>query len=417
MFSFRRSADHSPRFGAREILKFIGPGFLVTVGFIDPGNWASNIAAGSEFGYALLWMVTLSTIMLIMLQHNAAHLGIATGLCLSEAATRHFPPWINTVFLGSSVLAAISTALAELLGAAIGLHMLFGLPLVVGAAATALLVGGMLLTNSYKKVERWIIGFVSLIGLAFLFELSLVRLDWGSAAQSWVVPSVPQGALPIVMSVMGAVVMPHNIFLHSEIIQSRQWNLESDDIIHRQLRYEFFDTLIAMIVGWAINSAMILVAASVFFSNGITVTELPQAQATLKPLLGNAAAIVFALALLLAGVASSLTASMAGGTIYAGIFGEPFDHADSHSRTGIVITLGGAVAVIVFIKDTFQGLIWSQIALSIQLPITVFGLIFLTSSRTVMGRFANSFRDKAILWIIAFIVTALNSALLVQLLF
>lgn len=417
MFSFRRSADHSPRFGAREILKFIGPGFLVTVGFIDPGNWASNIAAGSEFGYALLWMVTLSTIMLIMLQHNAAHLGIATGLCLSEAATRHFPPWINTVFLGSSVLAAISTALAELLGAAIGLHMLFGLPLVVGAAGTALLVGGMLLTNSYKKVERWIIGFVSLIGLAFLFELSLVRLDWGSAAQSWVVPSVPQGALPIVMSVMGAVVMPHNIFLHSEIIQSRQWNLESDDIIHRQLRYEFFDTLIAMIVGWAINSAMILVAASVFFSNGITVTELPQAQATLKPLLGNAAAIVFALALLLAGVASSLTASMAGGTIYAGIFGEPFDHADSHSRTGIVITLGGAVAVIVFIKDTFQGLIWSQIALSIQLPITVFGLIFLTSSRTVMGRFANSFRDKAILWIIAFIVTALNSALLVQLLF
>jgi manganese transport protein len=417
VFSFRRSADHSPRFGAREILKFIGPGFLVTVGFIDPGNWASNIAAGSEFGYALLWMVTLSTIMLIMLQHNAAHLGIATGLCLSEAATRHFPPWINTVFLGSSVLAAISTALAELLGAAIGLHMLFGLPLVVGAAATALLVGGMLLTNSYKKVERWIIGFVSLIGLAFLFELSLVRLDWGSAAQSWVVPSVPQGALPIVMSVMGAVVMPHNIFLHSEIIQSRQWNLESDDIIHRQLRYEFFDTLIAMIVGWAINSAMILVAASVFFSNGITVTELPQAQATLKPLLGNAAAIVFALALLLAGVASSLTASMAGGTIYAGIFGEPFDHADSHSRTGIVITLGGAVAVIVFIKDTFQGLIWSQIALSIQLPITVFGLIFLTSSRTVMGRFANSFRDKAILWIIAFIVTALNSALLVQLLF
>ncbi len=417
MFSFRRSADHSPRFGAREILKFIGPGFLVTVGFIDPGNWASNIAAGSEFGYALLWMVTLSTIMLIMLQHNAAHLGIATGLCLSEAATRHFPPWINTVFLGSSVLAAISTALAELLGAAIGLHMLFGLPLVVGAAGTALLVAGMILTNSYKKVERWIIGFVSLIGLAFLFELSLVRLDWGSAAQSWVVPSVPQGALPIVMSVMGAVVMPHNIFLHSEIIQSRQWNLESDDIIHRQLRYEFFDTLIAMIVGWAINSAMILVAASVFFSNGITVTELPQAQTTLKPLLGDAAAIVFALALLLAGVASSLTASMAGGTIYAGIFGEPFDHTDSHSRTGIVVTLGGAVAVIVFIKDTFQGLIWSQIALSIQLPVTVFGLIFLTSSRAVMGRFVNSLRDKVILWIIAFIVAALNISLLVQLLF
>lgn len=417
MFSFRRSADHSPRFGAREILKFIGPGFLVTVGFIDPGNWASNIAAGSGFGYSLLWMVTLSTIMLIILQHNAAHLGIATGLCLSEAATKHFPRWVNIVFLGSSVLAAVSTALAELLGAAIGLNMLFGIPLVIGATGTAVLVGSMILTNSYKKVERWIIAFVSLIGLAFLFELSLVRLDWGTALHAWGVPSIPPGALPIVMSVMGAVVMPHNIFLHSEVIQSRQWNRESDDVIRRQLRYEFLDTLIAMIVGWAINSAMILVAAAVFFSSEVNVTELSQAQATLKPLLGNAASTIFAFALLLAGIASSLTASMAGGSIYAGIFGEPFDHADSHSRTGIVITLGGALAVILFISNTFQGLIWSQIALSIQLPITIFGLIMLTSSRSVMGKFANTAKDKAFLWIIACIVSALNIVLLVQLLF
>ncbi|HMK44414.1 MAG TPA: Nramp family divalent metal transporter [Dissulfurispiraceae bacterium] len=417
MSIFRPSPAHKPRLGARDILRYIGPGFLVTVGFIDPGNWAANIAAGSEYGYSLLWMVTLSTIMLIMLQHNAAHLGIATGLCLAEAATRFLPKWTNTLFLGSSVLAAVATALAELLGAAIGLNMLFGMPLIVGAALTAVFVSAMIFTNSYRKVERWIIGFVSLIGLAFLFELSLVKIDWGIAVVSWGVPAIPQGALPIVMSVMGAVVMPHNIFLHSEVIQSRQWNLESDDVIEKQLRCEFIDTLLAMLVGWAINSAMILVAASVFFANNMHVNDLPVAQATLKPLLGDAASVVFASALILAGISSSLTASMAGGSIYAGCFGEPFDHTDSHSRTGIIITLGGALAAVFFIKDTFQGLIWSQIALSMQLPVTVFGLIFLTSSERVMGRFANSLKDKAILWVIALVVTGLNATLLIQLLF
>ncbi|MGC2061547.1 MAG: Nramp family divalent metal transporter [Thermodesulfovibrionales bacterium] len=407
---------HSPRLGAFEILKYIGPGFLVTVGFIDPGNWAANMAAGSQYGYALLWMVTLSTLMLIILQHNAAHLGIVTGLCLSEASTKFMQKRVSRFLLATAVVAAVSTALAEILGAAIGLNMLTGLPLVPGAILTVIFVIFMLFSNSYKRLERWIIGFVSLIGLAFLFELSLVHLDWPHAAAGWVMPSFPSGSLPVIMSVLGAVVMPHNIFLHSEIIQSRQWNLEGEDAIKRQMKYEFADTLFAMAAGWAINSAMILVAAAVFFSKGITVTDLSQAQETLRPLLGNSAATVFALALLFAGISSSVTAAMAGGSIFAGIFREPFDLQDSHSRTGILITLLGGLVVLFFLVDPFTGLIWSQILLSVQLPLTIFGLISLTSSARVMGKHANTRNEKISLWTVAAVVSVLNLLLLVQIL-
>jgi manganese transport protein len=170
--------------------------------------------------------------------------------------------------------------------------------------------------------------------------------------------------------------MPHNLFLHSEIIQSRQWNLEKDEVINKQLTYEFLDTIVAMLAGWAINSAMILVAASVFYANHVEVTELSMAQETLKPLLGGAASIVFAVALLCAGFSSSITAAMAGGSIFAGIFEEPFDIRDNHSRTGIIITLLGALVIILFLKDPFKGLIWSQIILSIQLPLTIFTSYF-----------------------------------------
>jgi len=406
---------HAPKLGGLDILKYIGPGFLVTVGFIDPGNWASNVAAGSGYGYSLLWMVTLSTLMLIILQHTAAHLGIATGLCLSEASAKYLGKWISRLFLLTAVLASVSTALAEILGAAIGLNMLVGLPITVGAILSALLAAYMLLSRSYRRLEKWIIAFVSLIGLSFLFELTLVKVGWNEALMSWVIPSVPSGSLPIVMSVLGAVVMPHNIFLHSEIIQSRQWNLEGDEVIRKQLKYEFTDTLFAMTVGWAINSAMIIVAASVFHANGITVGELPQAQTTLKPLLGDAAASVFALALILAGFSSSITAAMAGGSIFAGAFQEPFDPADSHSRMGVVVTLLGALVIIFFVQNPFKAMIWSQIILSIQLPFTIFALIYLTSSSKVMGKFSNPVSHKIFLWLTALIVTFLNVMLLVQL--
>jgi manganese transport protein len=407
---------HAPAFGGLDILKFIGPGFLVTVGFIDPGNWAANVAAGSQYGYALLWIVTLSTLMLIVLQHNAAHLGIVTGLCLAESSSRYFPRGASRLFLGSAMVAAVATAMAEVLGAAIGLNMLFGIPINVGALLTSLLAGYLLFSNGYRRLEKWIIAFVSLIGFSFLFELSLIHIGWGNALRGWSIPSVPKGALPIVMSVLGAVVMPHNLFLHSEIIQSRQWNKQGEEVIDKRLKYEFADTILAMVIGWAINSALIIVAAEVFYSRGTIVTDLAQANITLRPLLGNAAHIVFGAALVMAGFSSSVTAAMAGGSIMAGMFGEPFDISDNHSRSGAGITFGLAILVVFILRDSFSGLIWSQIILAIQLPWTIFSQILLTSSTRVMGRHSNSFTDNFLLWSIAAIVSFLNIMLAVEML-
>ena len=406
--------DHNPKQKALNFLKYIGPGLLVTVGFIDPGNWASNLSAGSDFGYTLLWMVTLSTIMLIVLQHNAAHLGIVTGNCLSEASTSILKPRLNKVVLGSAVIAAVSTALAELLGGAIALNMLFGLPIKLGTVLVLCLILWILYTNSYKKLEKWIIGFVSLIGISFIFELSLVNIEWGKAMVSWIKPTFPKGSLPIIMSVLGAVVMPHNLFLHSEVIQSRQWNLEDESVIKKQLKYEFMDTFFSMIVGWAINSAMIIIAATTFFAEKVQVTQLSQAQQMLTPLLGNTASVIFAIALLFAGISSSVTAGMAGGSIYAGMFGKNYNIDDKHTKLGIGITLVGAAIVTFFITDPFKGLIYSQMLLSIQLPITIFLQIYLTSSKKVMGKYANTLLNKITLWIIALIVTGLNIMLLLS---
>ncbi len=404
--------DHQRYLGGLDFLKYIGPGLLVTVGFIDPGNWASNFAAGSEFGYTLLWVVTLSTVMLIVLQHNVAHLGIVTGLCLSEAATRYAPRWVSRPILGSAVLASISTSLAEILGGAIALEMLLNIPIAWGAVLTTILVVIMLFTNSYKRIERGIIAFVSVIGLSFLYELFLVDIDWSLAARSWVVPDIPQGSMLIIMSVLGAVVMPHNLFLHSEVVQSREYNKQDDASIRKLLKYEFYDTLFSMGVGWAINSAMILLAAATFFVHRTPVEELQQAKSLLDPLLGSQAGVIFALALLMAGISSTVTSGMAAGSIFAGMFSESYHIKDIHSRVGVLLSLGVALVLILFIENPFQGLIISQMMLSIQLPFTVFLQVGLTSSRRVMGQYANSRWSSFVLYAIATIVSVLNIMLL-----
>jgi len=420
MFNFLKNIDrkdYKAIYGALDIFKYIGPGLLVTVGFIDPGNWASNLAAGSNYGYALLWVVTMSTIMLIILQHNVAHLGIATGLCLSEATTIYIKKPYSQILLSTAMLASIATSLAEILGAAIALNMLFQIPLKAAAVLSTLFVIIMVLTNSYKIIEKWIIAFVSVIGLSFLYELSLIVIDWNTAISNSVIPSFPNGSIILIMSVLGAVVMPHNLFLHSEIIQSRQWNLKEEKIIKKQLNYEYLDTILSMVVGWAINSAMIILAAATFYKSGTQVTELQQAKSLLDPLLGKNAAVVFAVALLFSGIASTITSAMAAGTIFAGLYKEPYDIKDNHSRLGVLISLGTALIIIFLISNPFNGLIFSQMCLSIQLPFTIFSQVYLTSSYKVMGKYKNSNFLKIVLYIIGIIVTLLNLALFINVFF
>ena len=415
IFKDLQRKDHKRYLGGLDVFRYIGPGLLVTVGFIDPGNWASNFAAGSEFGYSLLWVVNA----LYRHADNPANTtwrtwASVTGLCLSEAATQYTPKWVSRPILGTAVLASISTSLAEILGGAIALQMLLDIPIIWGSVLTTVFVSIMLFTNSYKKIERVIIAFVSVIGLSFIYELFLVRIDWPVAVQGWVTPSFPQGSMLIIMSVLGAVVMPHNLFLHSEVIQSHEYNKQDDASIRRVLKYELFDTLFSMIVGWAINSAMILLAAATFFKGGIQVEELQQAKSLLDPLLGSSAGVVFALALLMAGISSTITSGMAAGSIFAGIFGESYHIRDSHSQVGVILSLGIALLLICFIGDPFKGLLISQMILSIQLPFTVFLQVSLTSSRKVMGQYVNSKWSTFVLYTIAAIVTVLNIMLLIS---
>ncbi len=401
-----------PAEGLWNPLQYLGPGLLVTVGFIDPGNWASNLAAGARFGYQLLWVVTLSTLMLMILQHNAAHLGIVSGLCLSESATRHLPAWVSRPALGTAVAAAMATAFAEIMGGAIALEMLFHIPQRLGAVLTALVACALLFWNSYRRIEKLIIGFVSLIGLGFLFELFLAGIHWPRALAGWLSPGLPRGSMVMIMSVLGAVVMPHNLFLHSEFIQSRRWSAQGDEAIRSHLRFELFDTLFGMVSGWAINSAMILLAAATFFQQGVPVDSLEQSEVMLRPILGSGAALVFALALLCSGLASSITAGMAGGSIFAGIFGRAYDIEDRLSRAGIALTLVPATLAAFFTTGSLGALVWSQVLLSIQLPVTIILQIGMTSSPKVMGRYANPRLGKALLWTVAGVVIGLNLLLL-----
>ena len=398
---------------AFEFLKYIGPGFLVTMGFIDPGNWATNIAAGSTFGFPIIWTVTLGTIFLIVLQHNSAHLGIATGLCLSEASTKYMSPLKSRFVLGTAMLASAATVFAEILGCGIALQMLTGLPIPVGSTLSAGLIVWMLLSNSYRKIEKWIIGFVSLIGVAFVFELCLVQFDVAHVLVSAFVPEIPKGSMLFIIGIIGAVVMPHNLFLHSEIIQSRQIADESDEVKEKWMKNEFKDTIFSMSVGWAINIAIIIIAATVFFANNIVVNELADSANILAPILGQHGALVFALALLLSGIASSVTTGMAGGSIFTGIFGESYDIKDPHTKAGILATVLPAAILVFFVASPLKALIYSQVFLSFQLPITILTLLYLTSSEKVMGKYRNRSALKWLLYAIAGVIIVLNGYLVV----
>ena len=354
LFTVHQNGKHQ----VSEVFKYIGLGIIVTVGFIDPGNWAANLAAGASYGYELLWVVTLSTIMLILLQHNVAHLGIVRGQCLSECAYEFLPPYVSRFVLSTAGMAAAATA------------------------------------------------------LAYLVEVNMVNVDWAAAGIGWVDPKVPNESMLVILSILGAVIMPHNLFLHSEIIQSRQFNTQDPSVMKRQLRYEFLDTLLSMGIGWMINSAMILLAAAVFFAHGIEVTELEQAEELLRPLIGPAAGTIFAIALLFAGFASSATAGMGGGSIFAGMFGESYDMKDFHTRLGLALTYIPALLLIVFVTDSFQALLISQMFLSLQLPITIFLQLYMTSSRKVMGQYANHKYTNVLLWGIGIVVTVMNIYLL-----
>jgi manganese transport protein len=399
------------RFPLKTLLSFMGPGFLVTVGFIDPGNWATNIEGGSKFGYELLWVITISTIMLIVIQKMAAKLGIATGKSLAVNIRERFSAPVSALLGLTIVLACVATDMAELLGGAIGFNLLFGMPLWLGALVTVLLEVFLIVSQRYHRIEVIIMGFLGIIGLCYLVEILIVKPDWAVLVPSMVIPSVNRSSIYVAMAILGAVVMPHNIFLHSNVIHSRKWGISEGEKMSL-LHYEKVDTLSAMLLGWVVNSAMIIVAAAVFSRHHVVVDSIEQASAILKPLAGPLAGFLFAVALVFAGVGSSVTSSMAEVNVITGFLGRPEDPRTLLYRISVFVTAIPSFMVILLAMDTFRILIFSQVVLSIQLPFTLVPLLILCRDRNLMGRLRSSQPEFAAAVVISGVIIVLNIYLL-----
>lgn len=393
------------------LLRFLGPGFLVTVGFIDPGNWATNIAGGSEFGYDLLWVITLSTLMLILIQNMSAKVGIATGMSLAANIRERFPKALSALIGITIVLACIATDVAELLGGAIGFRLLFRVPLWIGALITVILEVFFIVTQRYHKLEKYILSFLGIISICYLIEIFIVNPEWGKIAAAIVIPKISQSNIYIAMGILGAVVMPHNIFLHSNVIHSRNWG-KTDEEKLKLLHYEKLDTILAMILGWAVNSSMIIVAAAVFFKNGVVVDSIQQASDTLKPLAGNLAGLLFAIALVFAGVSSSITSSMAEVNVITAFLGKPEDPKTTLYKIATFITALPSFFIILMGFDPFKILIFSQVILSLQLPFTLIPLLILCKNEKAMGKLKSSNTEFILAMVVSAVVIFLNIYLL-----
>ncbi len=395
----------------KKLLGFLGPGFLVTVGFIDPGNWATNIEGGARFGYELLWVITLSTLILIVIQHMAARLGIATGKSLAVNIRDHFPAPVSS-FLGFTIVAAcVATDVAELVGGGIGFSLLFGMPLWAGALLTVVLEVFLVVSQRYHRIETIIVGFLGIIALCYLAELWIVRPAWHEVLPATVTPVLGRESIYVAIAILGAVVMPHNVFLHSNVIHSRKWGM-TDDEKKELLRYEKADTLFAMTLGWVVNSAMIVVAAAVFHQHGVRVESIEQASATLRPLAGPLAGLLFAIALVFAGVGSSITSSMAEANVITGFLGKPEDPESLLWRVSVFLTAIPSFIIILFNVDTYKILIFSQVVLSLQLPFTLLPLLVLCRREKVMGVFRSRGVEFVAAVLITMVVVALNLYLL-----
>ncbi len=400
----------------KYLLRFLGPGFLITIGFIDPGNWATNMSGGSDFRYDLLWVITLSTLMLILIQNMSARIGIVTGKSLGVNIHENYSKPVSA-FLGITIVTACAaTDVAELLGGAIGFNLLFGFPLWLGALLTVLLETFFIISQRYHNLEKIIIGFLGIIALAYFIELFIIKPDWTAVLPAMVVPKINGASIYIAMGILGAVVMPHNIFLHSNVILSRKWGTTMEEK-KKSLKYEKIDTAVAMGVGWAVNSAMIIVAAAVFFKYGIHIESLQQASETLKPLAGRFAGFLFAIALLATGISSSTTSSMAEVNVITAFLGKPEDSSTLLYKVSTFITAIPSFIIILLKVDTFKILIFSQVVLSIQLPFTLIPLLMLCRKKDLMGDLRSNNREFILAILVSAIIIALNVFLLYSTLF
>ncbi len=425
-----------------QMWTYFGPAFVASVAYIDPGNFATNILGGTQFGYRLLWVLLWSNAMAILIQYLSAKLGIVTGLTLPQNCRKHFSRATTLTLWAAAEIAAIATDLAEFLGAAIGLDLLFGpwfyahgwtpkATLLLAALVSTVLVFAILALDlaGHLWLERGIIGLVACIGLCYGFEVFLVHPDWHQALLATLVPSLDRssaqnfhGSIYAAVGMLGATVMPHVIYLHSALVQPRLKELTGENraalassrprrfILRRFLHYEFLDVFLAMNGAWLINSAMILMSAVAFVHASNLQPTIQDAYHTLGPLFGRSAAVVFAVALLCSGLSSSTVGVMAGQVIIEGFLDIKFPIFLRR-----LITIVPAIAVIAIGLDPLRILVLSQVVLSFALPFALIPLLILTSRASVMETFASAPRTRLAGWTVVTVVVALNAILLAQL--
>jgi manganese transport protein len=390
---------------------FAGPAVVASIAYIDPGNFATNIQAGAKYGYSLLWVVLAANLIAMLFQALSAKLGIVTGKNLAELSRAYFPQPIPILMWIASEIAAMATDLAEFLGGSIGLSLLFGMSLLSGMAATAIITYAILMFGGsrFRRIELSIGAFVAIIGICYLIELLIVPVDWGATGRGLITPQIADtDALMIAVGIVGATVMPHAIYLHSALTQSRTM-LFSDEERERVLRFSNREVVAALFVAGGINIAMVIMAAAAFNSGHSDVAEIETAYHTLSPLLGAGAATAFLISLLASGISSSVVGTMAGQIILQG-----FVRRRMPIWVRRLVTMAPAFVVVAMGVGATKALVVSQVILSLALPVPMIALIILSSDRLIMGRFANGWLTRVFATASASVVLLLNAVLLYE---
>ena len=404
--------------GWRRILSFFGPAYLVSVGYMDPGNWATDLAGGSQFGYKLIWVLLMSNLMALLLQSLSARLGIVRGRDLAQANRETYPKYINYALYGLAEIAIAATDLAEILGMAIGIQLLTGLPLVWGVLITVLDTFLFLLLQrlGMRKMEAFIIAMVAIIGLSFLIEIILAKPDLGEVVKGFV-PHIPNNtALYIAIGIIGATVMPHNLYLHSALVQTRK--IKRDDKgIKRALKLNFIDSAIALNLAFFVNAAILVLAATVFFKTGRTdVAEIKKAHELLAPMLGTSLApILFAVALIASGQSSTITGTLAGQIVMEGYLKLRINPWVRRLMTRLIAIIPAVIVILINGENNIDSLlILSQVILSLQLGFAIIPLIHFTSDKKKMGKFAIKPLTIILASLITVILVSLNIKMVIE---
>ena len=412
------SIDVTSRKGWRKVLAFLGPAYLVSVGYMDPGNWATDIAGGSQFGYALIWVLLMSNIMALLLQSLSARLGIVRQLDLAQASRQNYHPVVNFFLWILAEIAIAACDLAEVLGMAIGLQLLFGLPLIWGVSLTVLDTLLLLFLQSYgmRKIELFIIGLVGIIGGAFVVEMIFAQPNMGELAKGFV-PSLPSDtALYIAIGIIGATVMPHNLYLHSSLVQTRRIDT-SEKGIWTAIKYNFIDSAIALNAAFFVNAAILILAASTFFKAGMyEVADIQDAYKFLSPLLGTDwASMLFAIALIAAGQSSTITGTLAGQIVMEGYLNLRIAPWLRRLITRLIAIIPAYIVILIYGEsETGALLVFSQVVLSLQLGFAIIPLIHFTSDRKTMGPFVIKPWVRIAAWVIALVIVSLNIKLVIN---